>query len=134
MLAHTDEETRENVNTTSAAATPSDSEEKGETPDDRVDLPKKSFKFKLTVFMLCMTSVVVAMDSVVVAATLPAITVALKGESLEAFWVGTSYLLSQTVSIQSLKYLPTGVKLRGRRLSSLYTEQFLTSCKPTSIS
>jgi hypothetical protein len=67
------------------------------SPDDPADIPKKSFKFKLTVFMLCLTSVVVAMDSVIVAATLPAITVALKGESVEAFWVGTSYLLSQTV-------------------------------------
>ena len=51
--------------------------------------------------MLCITSVIVAMDSVIVAATLPAITVALKGDSLEAFWVGTSYLLAQTVSITS---------------------------------
>ena len=62
-------------------------------------VPKKSFKFKLTVFMLCLTSVAVAMDSVIVASSLAAITVDLKGESLEAFWVGTSYLLSQTVSV-----------------------------------
>lgn len=69
-----------------------------ETPStNAAEVPKKSFKFKLTVFMLCLTSVIVAMDSVIVAATLPAITVALKGESLEAFWVRTSYLLSQTV-------------------------------------
>lgn len=108
MLTRTDGEIAEHVYTTSAA-TPSDSEEKGETPDARVDILKKSFKFKVTVFMLCAASVVVAMDSVVVAATLPAITVALKGESLEAFWVGTSYLLSQTVSIQSPDYLLVGV-------------------------
>ena len=63
---------------------------------------KKSFKFKLAVFMICLISVVVAMDSVIVASTLPAITVALKGTSLEAFWVGTSYLLAQTVSVQFL--------------------------------
>jgi hypothetical protein len=60
---------------------------------------KKPFKFKVTVFTLCLISVVVAMDSVIVASTLPAITVALKGTSLKAFWVGTSYLLAQTVSI-----------------------------------
>ncbi len=59
---------------------------------------KKSAKFKITIFMLCFVSVVVAMDSVIVAAALPAITVSLKGQSLEAFWVGTSYLLAQTVS------------------------------------
>jgi hypothetical protein len=60
---------------------------------------KKPFKFKVTVFTLCLISVVVAMDSVIVASTLPAITVALKGTSLKAFWVGTSYLLAQTVSM-----------------------------------
>jgi MFS family permease len=69
------------------------------TDVDSNEEEKKSFKFKLTVFMVCLVSVVVAMDSVIVASTLPAITVALKGTSLEAFWVGTSYLLAQTVSI-----------------------------------
>ena len=67
----------------------------------KAEVPKKSFKFKVTVFMICLVSVVVAMDSVIVAATLPAIAVALKGTSLEAFWVGTSYLLAQTVSVLS---------------------------------
>jgi hypothetical protein len=62
---------------------------------------KKPFKFKVTVFMLCLVSVVVAMDSVIVAPTLPTITVALKGIRLKAFWVGTSYLLAQTVSSPS---------------------------------
>jgi hypothetical protein len=75
-----------------------DSLEKGETRDAPVDAPRKSFKFKITIFMLCLSSVVVSMDSVIVAAALPAITVALKGGTLEAFWVGTFYLLSQTVS------------------------------------
>lgn len=62
---------------------------------------KKSFKFIMTVVMLCTTSVIVAMDSVIVAASLPAITVSLEGSSLEAFWIGTSYLLAQTVRILS---------------------------------
>lgn len=60
---------------------------------------KKSVNFKITIFMLCFVSVVVAMDSVIVAAALPAITVSLKGNTLEAFWIGTSYLLAQTVSL-----------------------------------
>ena len=68
-----------------------------ESQHERIETPKKPFKFKVTIFMLCLISVVVAMDSVIVAATLPAITVSLKGNSLEAFWVGTSYLLAQTV-------------------------------------
>ena len=59
---------------------------------------KKSFKFKLTIFMICLICIVVAVDAVIVAATLPAITVALSGSSLEALWVGTSYLLAHTVS------------------------------------
>jgi MFS family permease len=69
-----------------------------EPQQNPVETTKKPFKFKVTIFMLCLISVVVAMDSVIVAATLPAITVSLKGTSLEAFWVGTSYLLAQTVS------------------------------------
>ena len=69
-----------------------------ESPDLLVPERKESLKFKLTVLMICTISVVVAMDAVIVAATLPAIAVALKGMSLEAFWVGTSYLLAQTVS------------------------------------
>jgi hypothetical protein len=77
------------------------SADRGDPLTMSANLPKKSFKFKLTVFMLCLNSVVVAMDSVIVAATLPAITVALKGKSLEAFWVGTSYLLSQTVGVRT---------------------------------
>jgi hypothetical protein len=71
---------------------------KEEPEDSSTSVAKKSFKFKLSIFMICLTSVVVAMDAVIVAATLPAITVSLKGSSLKAFWVGTSYLLAQTVS------------------------------------
>ena len=60
---------------------------------------KKSAKFKLSVLMLSLVIFVVAMDSVIVAAALPAIAASLNGSSLEAFWVGTSYLLAQTVRI-----------------------------------
>jgi hypothetical protein len=98
-LAIVMEEKGETRNTTvdSSDTIANDTVEKEEPAGDSRNVLKKPFKFKLTVFMLCMTSVIVAMDSVIVAATLPAITIALKGESLEAFWVGTSYLLSQTV-------------------------------------
>ena len=63
---------------------------------------KKSAKFKLSVLMLSIVIFVVAMDSVIVAAALPAIAAALHGSSLEAFWVGTSYLLAQTVGISHM--------------------------------
>ncbi|KAE8449578.1 hypothetical protein EG329_007908 [Mollisiaceae sp. DMI_Dod_QoI] len=66
---------------------------------NRPDAPKKSLKFKVTIFILCLVSSIVAMDSVIVAACLPAIAVSLKGGSLEVFWVGTSYLLAQTVVV-----------------------------------
>ena len=75
----------------------SDNVTKEEPPEQVVEQEKKSTKFKLTVLMICTMSVVVAMDSVIVAASLPAMAVALKGTSLKAFWVGTSYLLAQTV-------------------------------------
>jgi hypothetical protein len=73
------------------------SSDTSEVPIEEQPPTKKSFKFKLTILMLCLTSVIVSMDSVIVAATLPAITVSLKGTSLEAFWVGTAFLLAQTV-------------------------------------
>ncbi|KAJ4863499.1 major facilitator superfamily domain-containing protein [Trichoderma breve] len=76
---------------------------------------KKSFKFKVTVFMLCLTSVSVAMDSVIVAATLAAITSSLKGNSLEAFWVGTSYLLAQTVAVPIYGSISDILYLSGRK-------------------
>jgi hypothetical protein len=79
-----------------------DGTEKIDPQDTSVQEEKKSFKFKVTIFMLCLVSVVVSMDSVIVAATLPAIIVALKSGSLEGFWVGTSYLLAQTVRTPSL--------------------------------
>lgn len=90
------EGTQLNINDPSQLAKPDDDKKEGEQ-DSPVETPKKPFKFKVTVFMLCLISVVVAMDSVIVAASLPAMTVSLKGTSLEAFWVGTSYLLAQTV-------------------------------------
>lgn len=69
-----------------------------EKEDEMTQEGKKSFKFKLTIFMICLINVVISMDSVIVASVLPAITVSLKGDSVAAFWVGTSYLLAQTVS------------------------------------
>lgn len=59
----------------------------------------KSLKFKLTVFFLCTVSVVGAMDAVIVGACLAAIASDLNSTSIESFWVGTSFLLAQTVTI-----------------------------------
>ncbi|KAK4082698.1 uncharacterized protein Triagg1_1588 [Trichoderma aggressivum f. europaeum] len=94
----TDEERQMDIKSSKASPSAAINTEE-ETQDERAQEQKKSFKFKVTVFMLCVTSVSVAMDSVIVAATLAAITSSLKGNSLEAFWVGTSYLLAQTVAV-----------------------------------
>ncbi|PKK52955.1 hypothetical protein CI102_2566 [Trichoderma harzianum] len=87
------------IEVSKASPSPAINTDEEEAQDERAHEQKKSFKFKVTVFMLCLTSVSVAMDSVIVAATLAAITSSLKGNSLEAFWVGTSYLLAQTVAV-----------------------------------
>lgn len=59
----------------------------------------KSLRFKLTVFFLCTVTVVGSMDAVIVAACLQAIAEDLNSSSIESFWVGTSFLLAQTVMI-----------------------------------
>jgi len=59
----------------------------------------KSLRFKLTVFFLCAVTVIGSMDAVIVAACLQAIAHDLQSTSVESFWVGTSFLLAQTVTI-----------------------------------
>jgi MFS family permease len=66
------------------------------TPPPR---PRKSIQFKLTVFFLCLISVIAAMDAVIVGACLSAISSSLECTSVQAFWIGTSFLLAQTVTI-----------------------------------
>ncbi|KAL6689618.1 major facilitator superfamily domain-containing protein [Trichoderma pleuroticola] len=95
----TDEERQMEIELSKALPSAAINTKEEEAQDERAQGQKKSFKFKVTVFMLCLTSVSVAMDSVIVAATLAAITSSLTGNSLEAFWVGTSYLLAQTVAV-----------------------------------
>ncbi|TVY31639.1 Efflux pump [Lachnellula occidentalis] len=67
-------------------------------PDEEEKRPK-SLRFKLTVFFLCTVTVVGSMDAVIVGACLAAIAEDLKSSSVESFWVGTSFLLAQTVAI-----------------------------------
>jgi Major Facilitator Superfamily len=61
--------------------------------------PKKSFHFKLTILSLCIVTIAGSMDAVIVAACLSAIADDLGGNSVESFWIGTSFLLTQTVTI-----------------------------------
>jgi len=89
------------VTSTTAPSTQARQQEEQNTQSNEPE--RKSVKFMLSVLMLSMVIFVVAMDSVIVAAALPAITAALNGSSLEAFWIGTSYLLAQTV-----RFFPSG--------------------------
>lgn len=59
----------------------------------------KSLKFKLTVIFLALVTIVGAMDAVIVGSALAAIAHDLQSSSVESFWVGTSFLLSQTITI-----------------------------------
>jgi fucose permease len=63
------------------------------------DNQPKSLRFKMTVFFLCVVTLVAAMDAVIVGACLAAIAEDLNSSSVESFWVGTSFLLGQTVTI-----------------------------------
>lgn len=69
-------------------------------PQEGEEKPQpKSLKFKLTVFFLALVTVVGAMDAVIVGSALAAIAHDLQSSSVESFWVGTSFLLAQTVTI-----------------------------------
>ncbi|KAF3060693.1 hypothetical protein CFAM422_010852 [Trichoderma lentiforme] len=111
----TDEERQMETEVSKTSPSAATNTEEEEAQDGRAHEQKKSFKFKVTVFMLCLTSVSVAMDSVIVAATLAAITSSLKGNSLEAFWVGTSYLLAQTVAVPIYGSISDILYLSGRK-------------------
>lgn len=63
-----------------------------------VDEPK-SLRFKLTIVFLCIISLLASIDSVIVSVCLSAISADLQTTSVESFWVGTSFLLAQTVTI-----------------------------------
>ncbi|KAL1856623.1 hypothetical protein Plec18170_003593 [Paecilomyces lecythidis] len=78
-------------------------ENKNTTMDLDIDAAEKpqpkSLKFKLTVFFLCLVTLVASMDAVIVAACLAAIAKDLQSTSVESFWMGTSFLLAQTITI-----------------------------------
>lgn len=65
-----------------------------------VETPRpKSLKFKLTVLFLAVVTLIASMDAVIVGSCLVAIAEDLQSSSVESFWVGTSFLLAQTVTI-----------------------------------
>jgi MFS family permease len=76
------------VPTPEAAATDS-------SPDDE----PKSLRFKCTIIFLCIISLLASIDSVIVAVCLSSISKDLNTTSVASFWVGTSFLLAQTITI-----------------------------------
>ncbi|KAH8431998.1 uncharacterized protein LDX57_009645 [Aspergillus melleus] len=59
----------------------------------------KSLKFKLTVLFLVIFTLITSMDAVIVGSCLVAIAEDLQSSIVESFWVGTSFLLAQTITI-----------------------------------
>jgi MFS family permease len=59
----------------------------------------KSLHFIMTIIFLCMVSAVGSMDSVIVAMCLSSISEDIGTTSVESFWLGTGFLLTQTVTI-----------------------------------
>lgn len=82
----------------SSSLQPSSQHDAVEQSDDAPPAPK-SLRFKLTILFLCFVSFLGTLDSVIVAACLPAIAVDLNSSSVDTFWVGTAFLLGQTVTI-----------------------------------
>src|SRR5271170_3977663 len=58
----------------------------------------KSGRFWVAFFMLNLTAFISALDAVIIAAALPAITSDLGGNSNQAFWSGTAFLLAATIT------------------------------------
>ncbi|PWY67924.1 MFS general substrate transporter [Aspergillus heteromorphus CBS 117.55] len=80
----------------------SDSEKDAIGPQDASSVeisPPKSLPFKLTMLFLSIVTLVASMDAVIVGSSLAAIAEDLETTSVEAFWVGTAFLLAQTVTI-----------------------------------
>ena len=58
----------------------------------------KSARFWVAFGMLNLTAFISAIDAVIVSSALPAITADLGGDSNQAFWTGTSFLLASTIT------------------------------------
>jgi len=77
----------------------------------------KSGRFWMAFCMLALTAFISALDAVIIAAALPAITEELKGSSNQAFWSGTAFLLSATIT-QPL--FGTFSEIFGRKINLMF--------------
>ncbi|KUJ16470.1 MFS general substrate transporter [Mollisia scopiformis] len=56
-------------------------------------------RFKLAFALLCIVNLVCALDATILAVALPTIATALHGTAIQAFWTGTSFLLTSTIFV-----------------------------------
>ncbi|EER42825.1 conserved hypothetical protein [Histoplasma capsulatum H143] len=68
-------------------------------PETSTEISKKSPAFYLSVFWLCLVSVITSLDSVIITAIIPSVAKDLPGTTMQLFWCGTGFLLAQTVTI-----------------------------------
>jgi len=77
-------------------ATPTESPAEAESPDS-ANTFKPTWRFYLTFISLSTITLTAALDATSLSVALPIITNALGGTAIEAFWSGTSFLLTSTV-------------------------------------
>jgi MFS family permease len=77
-------------------ATPTESHAEAESPDD-ANAFKPTWRFYLTFISLSAITLTAALDATSLSVALPIITDVLGGTAIEAFWSGTSFLLTSTV-------------------------------------
>ncbi|OAX84774.1 hypothetical protein ACJ72_00854 [Emergomyces africanus] len=86
------------ANSLMAADTPTEKSEEDPTVSS-TKKTKKSLAFYMSVFWLCLISVITSLDSVIIIAIIPSIAKDLTGTTVQLFWCGTGFLLAQTVTI-----------------------------------
>ncbi|KAK3329727.1 major facilitator superfamily transporter [Apodospora peruviana] len=102
--------------------TPNSKEEAKKLSDDELEpIFKPTREFLLAFLALCTITLAVAFDATSLAVAIPAISTALGGTALEAFWSGTSFLLSSTVLQPTLASLSS---IFGRK-NLIYVSSFL---------
>ncbi|KAI1848571.1 hypothetical protein JX265_011575 [Neoarthrinium moseri] len=69
------------------------------TPVPSIEIWRPSLHERLIIYMLGVTSLIVAMDASIIPTTLSSMVNDLEGDSTQAFWIGTSYLLVNAVTM-----------------------------------
>ncbi|KAL2380392.1 hypothetical protein RJZ90_004614 [Blastomyces dermatitidis] len=76
---------------------------------------KKSPAFYLSVFWLCLISVITSLDSVIITAIIPSVARDLPGTTVQLFWCGTGFLLAQTTDQVTIPLYGSFSDIFGRK-------------------